>query len=461
LNARHYDPGMARFLEVDTYTGELNDPLSLNLYTYCHNEPLMYSDPSGHYEGEREYLKNTTLSTAMGGMYVYEVETLQRDLSYLGIYKGQPNGFFNGSTETAVNIFKDKWLHDGNVGKDVRGKVGATTKLFIKREVDLKDIYGLDSSNAMMRRAIIWSEFNANYSKIVKPKPTAWSKSGNTIHYGKQTIAQAYNKSPTKKVLSEPERKTYLKKGMTDTLAAQKEGIKEGVKAVVNNPVGALKDYYTDPETYLRIAFFPEYDAIKQTVNTMNGISSRIEILSSGDVNAIYYQLGSDVIIVEEQGIMMIVGEGLFRGLKLPSKGTKLPNKVVGKQGTVSAVPIELTEEELMQMVGGSSGGGNWNNTIKVKVSDLKNYRNVHELNLSKVKKLQSLTDEQLLNSFNNPADGTFVTINDLNGISQGHHRINEMLNRMNNPNSMINGNMIVTVEKRTRNLFDYFFDLD
>ena len=48
LNARMYDPLTARFLQEDTYTGTHNDPLSLNLYTYCHNEPLMYSDPTGH-----------------------------------------------------------------------------------------------------------------------------------------------------------------------------------------------------------------------------------------------------------------------------------------------------------------------------------------------------------------------------------------------------------------------------
>jgi hypothetical protein len=43
-----YDPTIARFLQEDTYTGSTVDPLSLNLYTYCHNEPLRYIDPSGH-----------------------------------------------------------------------------------------------------------------------------------------------------------------------------------------------------------------------------------------------------------------------------------------------------------------------------------------------------------------------------------------------------------------------------
>ncbi|MBN2572386.1 MAG: HNH endonuclease, partial [Ignavibacteriales bacterium] len=32
----------------DTYRGSTNDPLSLNLYTYCSNNPIMYFDPTGH-----------------------------------------------------------------------------------------------------------------------------------------------------------------------------------------------------------------------------------------------------------------------------------------------------------------------------------------------------------------------------------------------------------------------------
>ena len=48
LNARMYDPITARFMQEDTYRGDPNDPLTLNLYTYCANNPLIYSDPSGH-----------------------------------------------------------------------------------------------------------------------------------------------------------------------------------------------------------------------------------------------------------------------------------------------------------------------------------------------------------------------------------------------------------------------------
>ena len=47
-----YDPTIARFLQEDTYTGDKNDPLSLNLYAYCMYNPLKYSYPTGHFWSE-------------------------------------------------------------------------------------------------------------------------------------------------------------------------------------------------------------------------------------------------------------------------------------------------------------------------------------------------------------------------------------------------------------------------
>ncbi len=50
LRARYYDPEIGRFISEDSYTGKDADPLSLNLYTYCHNDGVNYFDPSGHWE---------------------------------------------------------------------------------------------------------------------------------------------------------------------------------------------------------------------------------------------------------------------------------------------------------------------------------------------------------------------------------------------------------------------------
>ncbi|MEX1029267.1 MAG: RHS repeat-associated core domain-containing protein [Paenibacillaceae bacterium] len=46
--ARYYKPEIGRFISEDTYEGQIDNPLSLNLYTYVTNNPLRYTDPSGH-----------------------------------------------------------------------------------------------------------------------------------------------------------------------------------------------------------------------------------------------------------------------------------------------------------------------------------------------------------------------------------------------------------------------------
>ncbi|WP_010503351.1 polymorphic toxin-type HINT domain-containing protein [Paenibacillus elgii] len=56
LRARWYDPSVGRFMSQDTYEGDINNPLSLNLYTYVHNNPLRYTDPSGHWIDGDYYL---------------------------------------------------------------------------------------------------------------------------------------------------------------------------------------------------------------------------------------------------------------------------------------------------------------------------------------------------------------------------------------------------------------------
>ena len=57
LRARYYNPAIGRFTQQDSVLSttrklangyEYADPLSLNLYTYCANNPILYCDPSGN-----------------------------------------------------------------------------------------------------------------------------------------------------------------------------------------------------------------------------------------------------------------------------------------------------------------------------------------------------------------------------------------------------------------------------
>ncbi|WP_347324087.1 RHS repeat domain-containing protein, partial [Paenibacillus wenxiniae] len=48
LKARYYDPNVGRFLNEDTVEGQIDNPLSLNIYSYVQGNPLRYTDPTGN-----------------------------------------------------------------------------------------------------------------------------------------------------------------------------------------------------------------------------------------------------------------------------------------------------------------------------------------------------------------------------------------------------------------------------
>ncbi|MFE5321464.1 hypothetical protein ACFQ88_22395 [Paenibacillus sp. NPDC056579] len=73
---------MERFIKEDTYEGDITNPLSLNLYTYVHNNPLSYWDPSGHRNvvaviGERYDSGNVFINAANTWKKEHESDTVK------------------------------------------------------------------------------------------------------------------------------------------------------------------------------------------------------------------------------------------------------------------------------------------------------------------------------------------------------------------------------------------------
>ena len=48
VTSRYYDPEIGRFINADSQLNAKDGILGYNLYAYCNNNPIMYSDPSGH-----------------------------------------------------------------------------------------------------------------------------------------------------------------------------------------------------------------------------------------------------------------------------------------------------------------------------------------------------------------------------------------------------------------------------
>jgi len=49
FGARYYEPEIGRFIQPDSYVQDPSDPQSFNRYSYCRNNPLTYTDPSGNF----------------------------------------------------------------------------------------------------------------------------------------------------------------------------------------------------------------------------------------------------------------------------------------------------------------------------------------------------------------------------------------------------------------------------
>ncbi len=47
MPARYYSPALRRFLQKDPHPGKRSNPLTLNPYRYCENNPVLKADPSG------------------------------------------------------------------------------------------------------------------------------------------------------------------------------------------------------------------------------------------------------------------------------------------------------------------------------------------------------------------------------------------------------------------------------
>jgi len=110
MNARLYDPLLARFLAPDPFVGSglSND---FNRYIYCQNNPLMFTDPSGEFNFEIGWGFGLNGSNSRGGFYQ---GSFSPNSSFYGNYN--TGAFVMGSTyygyQTSSMIFANANQHN-------------------------------------------------------------------------------------------------------------------------------------------------------------------------------------------------------------------------------------------------------------------------------------------------------------------------------------------------------------
>ncbi|PYI56314.1 polymorphic toxin-type HINT domain-containing protein [Paenibacillus flagellatus] len=118
LRARYYDPGVGRFISKDAYEGDIANPLTLNLYAYVHNNPLIYIDPTGHW------------CTSADGLYSHRGDcNYGSNGNYESFWDGHDYDH-NGDWEIENGVPVRQYFYEGNVVN----KIGDWFKDFGKLE---------------------------------------------------------------------------------------------------------------------------------------------------------------------------------------------------------------------------------------------------------------------------------------------------------------------------------------
>ncbi|MFA6305523.1 MAG: RHS repeat-associated core domain-containing protein [Candidatus Gracilibacteria bacterium] len=118
--ARYYNPTIGRFVSRDPWGGKLDDPQSLNKYSYVRNNPLKYVDPTG----EMFFLSPTSLLD--GNVFdegcVLEPPDTSSDYSSSGVIDESGNPVFDASAFTDTDDIIEAGIMF-SLGASIAGKI--------------------------------------------------------------------------------------------------------------------------------------------------------------------------------------------------------------------------------------------------------------------------------------------------------------------------------------------------
>lgn len=92
-HARYYSPILGRFISPDTVVPDSKNPQAWNRYSYTANNPLRYTDPSGHC-----FLLCAAIGAVVGGLFdgiVSVVSQVVDDIQMVSRYRSMAIKLFN------------------------------------------------------------------------------------------------------------------------------------------------------------------------------------------------------------------------------------------------------------------------------------------------------------------------------------------------------------------------------
>ena len=160
LNSRYYHPEYHRFISADSVLGANGDVLSYNLFTYCSNNPVMFSDPSGmKMEPTNNWLEAFLLALCEIEKMAFIYKLTERYDKNQSMYVGDMRVFDypNGYNTVVDEIF------DGTLGI-IGDIVSVLLTLLLGVAGGLEAIWGILSTQVP---AMLFSTFQTDLNKVL------------------------------------------------------------------------------------------------------------------------------------------------------------------------------------------------------------------------------------------------------------------------------------------------------
>ena len=186
LRTRYYNPKTARFTTEDTFNGWYDDPLSLNKYTYVHNNPVNYDDPDGMFLNSIiDGLKNIGNGIKnIGNKLVDAGKKLANDIKEAFTpSKPEDSGTSNASDATSGGT---SYSNNGN------GSNGLSETNSGSTEGNAKNIYDEYSSNKDYQKALIG--LAAGVTQEIYRSDDTWNNTnvGYTKHFSSAGVTKGF-----------------------------------------------------------------------------------------------------------------------------------------------------------------------------------------------------------------------------------------------------------------------------
>jgi len=156
FRARYYSPATGRFTQRDKFLGFYADPLSLNRYTYAHNNPVKYRDPTGYWEqGDVEYDQKTQekIAQATSDYYIAASKT-PPDRAGMATASATASAARDTGTTSASNVtatgraYSYEIKNNGSFTADSWTRTVATNALIAAQQLDNTYNTGIPTSTS-------------------------------------------------------------------------------------------------------------------------------------------------------------------------------------------------------------------------------------------------------------------------------------------------------------------------